>query len=138
MLQYLLLSNGSPDLARVDGRTPAHVAAEMGDLTALRALVNAGAWLDARDADGLTPLHAACRQAHPDCLFLLIVEGSDLSIKTHADASPEDLLLAVTDAAQRQSALAKFREARTHLFFFSFALFCPLCAHCFSGAHPLI
>ena len=46
------------------GRTPLHVASSNGHAAAVRALVTAGAAVDAADEAGVTPLHAAVADGH--------------------------------------------------------------------------
>lgn len=61
------------------GRTALHFAALDSNLDAAMALVEAGSNKEARDADGLTPLHLACRVAFrsdPAVALFLIRSGA--------------------------------------------------------------
>jgi acyl-CoA-binding protein len=73
----------SPELARAtdgDARSLLHWASDLGRADAARALVAAGAPLDARDADGLTALHMAAVCEHIEVLALLLEAGADPAI----------------------------------------------------------
>lgn len=70
------------------GSTPLHLAATNPDISALKALIAAGANVNARDNDGATPLHMAAytlRAAHAQ---LLLEAGADTTVKTHAGRDP--------------------------------------------------
>jgi len=60
--------------------TPLHWAADRGALVAATALVDAGAPLDARDADGATPLHYACLCGRKEIAELLVQRGADVDV----------------------------------------------------------
>lgn len=66
------------------GSTPLHLAATNPDLSALKALIAAGADANARDADGATPLHMAAYTLRAEHARVLLEAGADPSIKTHA------------------------------------------------------
>ena len=56
---------------------PIHRAAHSGNLSALRAALKAGAYVDARDAFGRTPLHVATFARRADAIRLLVAAGAD-------------------------------------------------------------
>lgn len=66
------------------GWTPLHLAATNPDLTALKALVAAGADPNARDKDGATPLHLAAYTQNARHAQLLLEAGADPLLKTNA------------------------------------------------------
>lgn len=66
------------------GATPLHLAATNPDLSALKALVAAGADPNARDNEGLTPLHMAAYTQKATHAQLLLEAGADPSIKSNA------------------------------------------------------
>jgi len=56
-----------------------HIAAQKGDLAAVKAIVESGAEsVDSRDADGRTPLHLASRGVHIEVIRYLVDNGADL------------------------------------------------------------
>jgi len=70
------------------GSTPLHLAATNPDSSALKALLAAGADVNARDNDGATPLHMAAYTLRSANAQLLLEGGADVSIKTHAGRDP--------------------------------------------------
>ncbi len=73
------------------GSTPLHLAAANPDVTALQALVAAGADPNARDADGLTPLHMAAYSQQARHARLLLEAGADPMAKTNAGRDPTSM-----------------------------------------------
>ncbi len=61
------------------GRTPLHGAAAGGNVPSLTALVQRGAPLEARGADGCTPLLEACAHAQPAAVSTLLALGADVT-----------------------------------------------------------
>ena len=64
------------------GSTPLHMAAMNGDLSAMKALIAAGADPNARDNDGATPLHMAAYASRPKHVQMLLEAGADPLAKT--------------------------------------------------------
>jgi ankyrin repeat protein len=70
------------------GMTPLHLAATNPDISALKALISAGADANAKDGEGNTPLHMAAytqRAAHAQ---LLLEAGADPVVKSNAGRDP--------------------------------------------------
>lgn len=65
------------------GSTPLHLAALNVDSGPLKALIAAGADVNARDANGATPLHMAAFATRTEHAKLLLKAGADPLIKTH-------------------------------------------------------
>lgn len=65
------------------GSTPLHLAATNPDPGPLKALLAAGAEVNARDGDGATPLHMAAYASHARNVRLLLEAGADYTLKTH-------------------------------------------------------
>jgi rhodanese-related sulfurtransferase len=61
-----------------NGMTPLMKAARFGDAAIVAALLQAGARLDSRNADGNTALWLACVGGEPECVALLIRAGIDI------------------------------------------------------------
>jgi ankyrin repeat protein len=66
-----------------------------GDLKAVRAHLDAGVDVNARDANGNTPLLLAAVYAGPECVELLLKKGADVNAANKAGATP--LMRAATD-----------------------------------------
>ncbi|PKY00579.1 kinase-like protein [Aspergillus campestris IBT 28561] len=82
-LELLLSEQPTPDLSRQisDKKTPLYLAVEQGSLdmvqTLLKALLKAGATVDAPSADNQTALMKAARDGHVDIVSQLLVSGAD-------------------------------------------------------------
>lgn len=82
---------GARDLRTDQGSTPLHLAATNPDLSAIKALLAAGADPNARDVDGLTPLHMAAYTQNARHAQLLLEKGADPYAKTNAGRDPTSL-----------------------------------------------
>ena len=60
--------------------TPLHLAAAKGDVGTIRALIAAGAYVEATD-NGLTPLHFAASMGHASAIEALTAAGASLSAR---------------------------------------------------------
>lgn len=72
----------SPDLVDApakQGKAPLHEAAELGQMSVARYLLDHGAKVDVRSRDGLTPLHYAANAGHKAMAELLVARGADLN-----------------------------------------------------------
>src|SRR6516225_5718565 len=69
---------------------PAELAKEIrdGDLTAVREQLDGGVDVNARDADGNTPLLLAAVYAGPECVELLLKKGADVNASNKLGATP--------------------------------------------------
>jgi ankyrin repeat protein len=79
------------DARTAQGSTPLHLAATNPDLTALKALLAAGADPNARDAEGATPLHMAAYTQNAKHAQLLLEAGADPMAKTNAGRDPTSM-----------------------------------------------
>jgi ankyrin repeat protein len=92
------IHGGSPD--RLE--TPLHLAAAYGHSELHWALLQAGADANAPDAQGHTPLHAACaRCCNPEVVAQLLAAGADPNACTKQQTTP--LMLVVQQACMRLS-----------------------------------
>lgn len=76
------------DVNRADGKTPLHLAAQIGHEEILCLLIEAGANVNEQRADGSTPLHkaaAGCRNKR--IAELLVNAGADVSIENNEGAT---------------------------------------------------
>lgn len=70
------------------GSTPLHLAATNPDVSALKALLAAGADVNAKDMDGNTALHMAAYTNRIEAAKILLEAGADVNIKTTAGRTP--------------------------------------------------
>lgn len=91
-VQALIDGGADPNLGRErDGSRPLHhlAASFMPSPPGLRALLRAGADVDARDHRGVTPLHRAVgRHAMPEAVQVLLLAGADVGARDRDDATP--------------------------------------------------
>ena len=79
----------NPDKIRIAYGWPLlHWAAVKGHLSAGEDLLDEGVNIHAKDEDGNTALHLACRENHSKFVGLLLMKGADLSVKNNAGHSP--------------------------------------------------
>ena len=71
----------------VNGMTPLHIAAVKGRAWAVKALLDAGAFVNIRDDSGNTPLLLAAKNRHWDVVKTLLDAGSDPNICNQQDDS---------------------------------------------------
>lgn len=81
------------------GQTALHLAAQMGDLVAVRLLVEAGADPNGEGEEGCTPLGVAILERHPVAAQLLLTLGADPS-KKNSDGDTPLHLAAFTGALE--------------------------------------
>ena len=67
-----------------------HVAAELGDIEAVKEHLNAGIDVDARDQADKTPLPHAAYWGHKEIAELLIAKGADINAKDNAGKTSLD------------------------------------------------
>lgn len=67
---------------KIDGRTPLHDAAEIGDLEGVRRLILDRADIFATDRYGLSALHLAAREDHMNVVQQLVRGGADLNMQS--------------------------------------------------------
>lgn len=89
--QRLKLEPEARDIRNVNGSTALHLAATNPDLSAIKALVAAGADCNARDNDGLTPLHMAAYTQKANQAQVLLECGADPYAKTNAGRDPTSM-----------------------------------------------
>ena len=82
---------GARDVRTGQGSTPLHLAATNPDISALGALLAAGADPNARDGDGATPLHMAAYTQNARHAQLLLEAGADPFAKTNAGRDPTSM-----------------------------------------------
>ena len=86
--QIRRLLEASPDLvgARDEkGNTPLHLAASLGDVAAVEALIDKGAGVNAKNKRGATPLFQAVNLGNVDVVLMLLQQGADVNARTRSD-----------------------------------------------------
>ena len=69
-----------------------HEAAWDGNIESVKQHLAAGTDVNAKDDEGLTPLHYAAYYSHKETVELLITEGADLNAKSYGE-TPLDLAI---------------------------------------------
>lgn len=75
----------------LNGTSPLHFMAYLGDDKAIRILIDAGAVVNVVDEDGNTPLHQAVMDGQASATRLLIKLGADINFKNKLNQSPLDI-----------------------------------------------
>ena len=77
---------------QANGNTLYHLAAQLNDLPLLKGASEMGLDINAKNKEGLTPLHIAAMKAESDAVMkYLLSQGADKSIRTAFDESAHDL-----------------------------------------------
>ena len=79
--QELSTSTSNIETPDSEGRTPLSWAAELGNVSAVKTLLQYNAALESKSYTGMTPLHYATQAPTPDCLVALLENGA--SAKSH-------------------------------------------------------
>lgn len=79
------------DVRTQHGSTPLHLAATNPDVSALKALIVAGADVNVRDSEGLTPLHMTAYTQSARQAELLLQAGADPFAKTNNGRDPTSM-----------------------------------------------
>ena len=79
---------GRPDLKRLTLDTALLLGSRQDDRTAVEALIEAGAAIDAADGDGWTSLTHACKSGHVKMAALLIGNGADIEGRQKSGMTP--------------------------------------------------
>ena len=116
-----LIKRGSNLAARaLDGRTALHAASSEGKTKVVCLLIDAAAGdlaaslIEARDAFGVTPLHAACRRNHMDTIVALVLRGAIVGAVDDSGRAAEAQigLIVHVSVRARQAAIKAIRQAR--------------------------
>jgi ankyrin repeat protein len=74
-------------------KTPLHLAAINNKTSALKNLLQFGAWVDAKDILGLTPLYYACSQGNTECVLRLLLAKADTEVFDENGKGPLHLVI---------------------------------------------
>lgn len=89
-LSHTRMSLPSPFLLLQSGNSALHRAAAYGSREAAESLLRAGAAVDARNADGATPLIRAARWGHDDVAAVLLAHGAQAAAADNAGRTAAD------------------------------------------------
>lgn len=88
---------GDPNKTNNKGSTPILLAAELGKLKTVEALVRHKAKPSIRNKTNTTPLHRAVGNNHPECIRLLLQLGAEPDLNYQSDFGYTPLALAATN-----------------------------------------
>jgi len=105
LIEKLVSSGANVDTLDPEGRTPLHVAADIGNVYAARALLAHGAQPNAQDATGLTPLHIAVQDSELFVAKALLEYGAFATLPDGNGKTPLDLATDRIEEGNRNAAL---------------------------------
>jgi len=107
-LVFQLVGKGADSNALSAGLTPLRLAAGHPDLDAaawmVESMVVNGANPNARQGDGISPLHAAAAAGNPEAVRLLVYDGADPEARTPEGKTPLELALSAGAAGRKEAA----------------------------------
>lgn len=106
-LPWAALAQQAPSAAEVAAYDGLHRAAHQGDVAAIRALLAAGAEVDARDGHGRTPLLVAAHGSHDDAFAALVDAGADVNAQDVVGYDAVTIAAVADDPALMSLALAR-------------------------------
>ena len=118
LLPAMLLGSGPapaqvpPTPAEVAAYRDLHAAAARDDADAIRRLAAAGAYLNARDGNGRTPLHVAVFQGHRAAARTLLASGADPALLDHQRYDAVTVAAVRDDAAMVEALIAGGASAK--------------------------
>jgi len=96
--------------AALSNETSLHVSSREGHLDTVRALLDAGADIQAKDSYGGTPLHSACAYNRLEVVRELIRRGADIFAKTMYGGTPFDRSVVNSHSTVTEFLLQHYRE----------------------------
>ncbi|KAI9643855.1 hypothetical protein NHQ30_007206 [Ciborinia camelliae] len=101
-----------PDMEPEEGETSLHVAVRLGDIEAIKTLVDKKDLIEAYDARGYTPLHVAAARGAAQALEIIAKKAKNLSISTRDKSKDTPLTLAASqDVDQSESTKTLLAES---------------------------
>lgn len=97
--------------ASTTGSTQAHTYAQTGNVEGLTEVVNKlGNLVNAKDANGWTPLHEGARGGYEDIVKILVEKGADINAKTTGEGGRSALYIAIEENGE-DSPIVEFLES---------------------------
>jgi len=90
LITDLLRKHGGKTRDELKAAESIEVAAELGNIEAVKQHLDDGTEVNAKDGTGRTPLHWAAIEGHKEIAELLIAEGADVNAKTNDGKTPLD------------------------------------------------
>jgi len=115
MVQSALRGGVNVDAVADNGRTPLIEVAAAGDVELLMILLESGAGMEFRDADGISAFHATCKAGHAGCAEILVKRGCKTSQRDGSSRMPmqhakENGHSSVVAVLQRMKLVIKVQE----------------------------
>lgn len=115
-IERLIADGANPMESPYSGVTALHVASLYNATESAHALISAGAYIDARDSDGQTPLFYAVKRNNTDMTKLLISNGADPNVRAVSssiyDYADEDMKRLLDSFAVNDKKISKGRSNR--------------------------
>jgi ankyrin repeat protein len=110
--RWLLERGAAVEGTRESYATPLVIAAQIGDLAAVQALLEHGADVGGRNYEsGETALHAAAREVYPAVVRALLVAGAAVDARDAAELTPLHALFVAYEPWENQASAEDIREA---------------------------
>lgn len=105
--KFLLDLNADVNSKSIEGRTPLHKAAFLGEITLVRFMLAKGADSEVSDIRFGTPAHVALRYKHIDVARALIAAGNSINIKNIKEETPLHLAVQIPNLEIVQTILSR-------------------------------
>ncbi len=112
----LLRKHGAKTGAELKADESIHIAAESGNIEALKKHLSAGGDVNAKDERGKTPLHFAADYGHREIAKLLIAEGADLNVRDMSEMTALQVAMFANSTEMAELLINKGTDLNIYLY----------------------